>query len=70
MSYAKQEIDIATARTLQVMNIADSICERNGYRGDAWKIAVSAIVSEQISRIDDATVLRQQSIELYKMRNK
>lgn len=68
MSYSSEELRIAEARTKQVIGLSQSICDDVGYRSDKMKEIVLMIVSEQISSIDEKSILRQINIDRCSMR--
>lgn len=56
MSYSKETLEIAEARTLQIINTANALCERAGVKDDDIKIAVASILSDQIKSIDKYSI--------------
>lgn len=68
MSYSSEELRIAEARTKQVIGLTDSICEDIGCRSDKMREIILMIVSEQISSIDEKSILRQINTDRNSMR--
>jgi hypothetical protein len=66
MSYSSDELFIARERTHQVINLALDIVEARGMHIDSLSQVV-LVVSQQLSGIDDDSVLRHQSIERNRM---
>lgn len=62
MSYSSDELFIARERTHQVINLAIDIVESRGMNIESLPHVV-LVVSQQLSGIDDDSVLRHQSTE-------
>lgn len=62
MSYSSDELLIAHERTHQVINLALDIVKERGMCIESWDQVV-LLVAQQLSGIDERSILRQQSIE-------